>query len=163
MESQTKNTINTKFWTDEEDVILRQFWGEISTKEIGAKLGRPKNSIISRAHRIGLPGYSPVVRRAAQVANQKVAVKAKRNRNSMFFKVKLGPVRSPTPKLLDIQPLNGVGVGFFDLQADSCRWMLADDKSFCGHKVKHGQNFCSDHYSVAYKPVPGRNVRNGYR
>jgi hypothetical protein len=163
VDNQKENTTNNKKWTPEEDAILRQFWGSISTKEIGAKMGRVKNSIISRAHRIGLPNYSPIMRREAQVRNQQKAVRVLKNRNTAFFKVKLGPVKQPTMRLLDIKPINGTGILFFDLKVNSCRWTMPDEKHFCGHPVQKGQSFCPDHYSVAYKPVPKRNLRYGYR
>jgi hypothetical protein len=44
-------------WTGSETVRLRELWAnpELSCAEMGAQLGRSKNSVIGQAHRLGLP------------------------------------------------------------------------------------------------------------
>lgn len=51
-------------WSDSEDARLRALWDEgLSTAVIGVRLGRQKNSIIGRAHRLKLPRRpSPICR-----------------------------------------------------------------------------------------------------
>lgn len=42
-------------WTDEADQVLREMWAaDIKASDIGAQLGRTRNSVIGRAHRLGL-------------------------------------------------------------------------------------------------------------
>lgn len=41
-------------WTPEEDAELRALWGVINSREIGARLGRLRNGVISRAHKLRL-------------------------------------------------------------------------------------------------------------
>ncbi len=51
-------------WTESEDVRLDSLWREgHSTLEIGRRLGRSKNSIIGRAHRLELPDRPSPIRR----------------------------------------------------------------------------------------------------
>ncbi len=52
-------------WTDIEVSKLRTLWAEgITTAEIGRRLFRLKNSVISKAHRLGLDGRtSPIISR----------------------------------------------------------------------------------------------------
>lgn len=65
-------------WTDREDARLRQLWSErVSTADIGRILGRTKNSVVGRAHRMGLPPrVSPIRGDGATVARVPVAPRA---------------------------------------------------------------------------------------
>jgi hypothetical protein len=42
-------------WTEPEDAILRDFWGKLTCREIGARIGRTATAVGNRAHRLGLP------------------------------------------------------------------------------------------------------------
>jgi GcrA cell cycle regulator len=42
-------------WTEKRDNYLIIFWGMISAREIGERLGVTKNAVIGRAHRLKLP------------------------------------------------------------------------------------------------------------
>jgi GcrA cell cycle regulator len=53
---------NTRDWSDCEMALLEQLWSTVgpsghpmTTLEIGQRLGRPKNSIVGKAHRMRLP------------------------------------------------------------------------------------------------------------
>lgn len=65
-------------WTAEADAELRRLWGEgQSAGRIAAVMAVSKNSIIGRAHRLGLPGrYSPIRRPAATTIPRRVAAPA---------------------------------------------------------------------------------------
>lgn len=43
-----------KYWTDDDNRILKRLWGTFPASAIGEHLGRKRNSIIGRAHRLGL-------------------------------------------------------------------------------------------------------------
>ena len=52
-----------KPWCADHDKILTELWPTTSASVIGTRLGRPKSSVISRAHRINLPRKaSPIIR-----------------------------------------------------------------------------------------------------
>ena len=47
-------------WTPERTATLMALWGEdLSTAEIGRRLGITKNAVIGKAHRLGLPYRRP--------------------------------------------------------------------------------------------------------
>ena len=47
-----------KLWADDEDEVLRQEWAKgTRTDDIGRLLGRSRNSVIGRAHRLGLEDH----------------------------------------------------------------------------------------------------------
>jgi GcrA cell cycle regulator len=67
-------------FTEAEDAKLRQDWAEgHSTAEIGRRMHRSKNSIVGRAHRLGLPERPSPVRQKAEdrtvYEQRRVAVK----------------------------------------------------------------------------------------
>lgn len=43
-----------KFWTHAEEKTLSRFWGVLSARQLGGRLGRSVDAIISRANRMGL-------------------------------------------------------------------------------------------------------------
>lgn len=56
-------------WPPEAETWLRELWGQanpvLSASEIGRRMHRSKNSVVAKAHRMGLPGReSPIVRAA---------------------------------------------------------------------------------------------------
>ena len=59
-------------WTPEEDELLRSMWADktLSAEEIGRRMGRGKNSVIGRAHRLRLPLRQVVAARASAVARR---------------------------------------------------------------------------------------------
>ena len=155
--------INSKDWTEPEMALLREKWGTIRAKAIGDMLGRTKNSVISRAHRLGLPCYGRKLQTLEHSVRKRVATQAKLKKNNSFFEVKnpkikdVAPIEGPgVPDMgrkKEIEPINGVGVKFINLERHHCRWVTDDDVHFCGHNVKEGQSYCQDHYSVVYRPV----------
>jgi GcrA cell cycle regulator len=102
-------------WTPAEDAALRQGWADgVPTKELGRRLDRTKNSVISRSHRMKLPPRpSPISGpakpidmselQALQEAGYSVAVLAKRfNAGKNRIRELLG-VRV-TPKMVRVEP-----------------------------------------------------------
>lgn len=52
-------------WDDKADAKLRALWAEgLSTAKIGERMGITKNSVIGRAHRLGLPGRASPIQAA---------------------------------------------------------------------------------------------------
>lgn len=55
-------------WPTEDDAQLTVLWAKgVSAAEIGRIMGRTKNSIVGRAHRLKLPGRKSPIRRVANV------------------------------------------------------------------------------------------------
>lgn len=56
-------------WTAEDDARLREMWADesLSSAEIGRRMGRGKNSVVGRAHRLRLPSRaSPITARLTE-------------------------------------------------------------------------------------------------
>lgn len=45
----------TKYWTKQQDDILRKMWGTCFVEKISKELGRTRNAVIGRAYRLALP------------------------------------------------------------------------------------------------------------
>lgn len=90
------------FWSlhDEE---LRQLWAEgVSTRNIGIKIGKTKNAVVGRAHRLELPGRpSPIVKVAPGKFEQRYVVQKK----SAVEEVALGGAVDEPPALLASNPI----------------------------------------------------------
>lgn len=126
-------------WTEEEDKLLRKLvlegfsYGEIHRHFMP---NRSRNSIISRAHRIGLVYAKPQIKRPP-AAKPPPEVKEKRvhyNKRDRAFK-------GGDNKLLT--------------EPDQCKWIDGDPKKnwqMCGKKTKHGSAYCAEHRKVCYEP-----------
>jgi GcrA cell cycle regulator len=56
-------------WSDDEQAKLLELWAlDLSTAEIGRQMGRGKNSIVGKAHRLGLARPSPIIRDGQRAA-----------------------------------------------------------------------------------------------
>jgi GcrA cell cycle regulator len=56
-------------WPSDRIIRLRALWDEgLSTAEIGRRLGVSKNSVVSKSHRLGLPGRPSPIRRREEGA-----------------------------------------------------------------------------------------------
>jgi GcrA cell cycle regulator len=54
---------NENPWSDAEKAKLRDLWAlDMSTAEIGRQMGRGKNSVVGKAHRLNLARPSPIIR-----------------------------------------------------------------------------------------------------
>jgi len=140
-------------WHPDEDAIVRAQWGKISARDIGVMLQRSRNSVISRAHRIGLG--EPIYVRRPKAAAPPVA----RKRNTyggMFTKIanakrKRKPalripapwtpearIGQPTqPRLrCEPEPIPVTACSIYDLTDETCRWPVGPDTGrgqlFCG-------------------------------
>ncbi len=149
-------------WTSEEDAALRLHIADrLSASQIATTLGngRSRNSIIGRAHRLGLSVNSV----------RKVKGKRKRKRNRRFNRGGSTPEQRATAwdeylKASDLPPDQSERpVRLLNLKPWSCRWPLGDPQSddfrFCGDR-KHGRHsYCARHCNVAFLPLPPRPVR----
>lgn len=161
--------IEKKLWSEAEIDYLRNNWGKVRAKVIGDFLGRSKNSVISRAHRINLPSYGKKLQVLEYALNKRRETQRKLKKNNSFFEAKIQkakeaasikPENDPYMAVkVAIEPINGTGIKFMDLKRSHCRWVTEDDVHFCGHPVKEGQSYCPGHYSVVYRPVVRKKKR----
>ncbi len=132
-------------WTPEDDELLLAMHPTHSMREIGEAMTPPrtKNSIISRANRLGLakPTQSSITRVNKQAAK------------------KLASPRSL--KQTPAGPVVVVGLGMEKLNQATCKWPLWNNKGhgerlFCGARSAPGKSYCAAHHWVAHDHKPGK-------
>lgn len=120
-------------WSPQEIDLLAQLWPTHSGTQLGSLMGKTRNAIIGKAHRIGLPpkkkGVWPRTMMTTRSAHEtaKAAVKPK--------KPKIATVKAPTPIAPPLPPVDG-GVHIMDLQPHHCRAIVAHGSDglarYCG-------------------------------
>lgn len=61
----SKHASRGRAWSRQEDARLLAMWGKHTCREIALELGRNRNAVIGRAHRIGADTLPSPIRRAA--------------------------------------------------------------------------------------------------
>lgn len=84
-------------WSDSDDARLRQLWKDLtlSGSDIGRLMGRSKNSVHGRAHRLALTGrVSPIIRIPGAVPHreQRAALRKARMMAAAPIASSLGPI-----------------------------------------------------------------------
>lgn len=102
----------------------------MSTSEIGRQLGVGKNSALSKAHRIGLPGREPII--DADKARKTRAEKREFGAAVTGAQAERAPALVAGPR--------------------GCRFPLWNDKEsptheYCGGKVRDGRVYCDSHHA----------------
>jgi len=124
-------------WTPAEDSDLARMWLDgRKVRDIAKTMGRSKNSCISRAHRIGLPGRpSPIMRRPGGAAGVKVS------RQRTVRMVAAAPAVVPEPVTVFLPP-----------RASTCQWIEGDpaDQRFCDAPTIARSVYCGIHHARCY-------------
>ena len=150
------------FFTEPEDIQIRALWAEgTSTAEIGRKLHRTKNSIISRAHRLDLSRPDPIVRDGSRTPRKRqVTVRQRqghlvtRNADDAGRGAIVGPTLSPSqlaslgrrPALamqtetMPQEPLPALSTCQWPLWENKARVPKNPDARFCGKPVAWRRN-----------------------
>lgn len=132
-------------WTKDQDAILREKWGKTDARDIGYEVGRSKNAVIGRAHRIGL---DPIKR---------VSKKPREQRHPRMRRLRMRTLpafASVVPESL-FAPVS-MAVGILDLASNQCAYIEGDDHLCCGHPAETGTRWCAFHYRVVYRPIDQR-------
>lgn len=129
-------------WSEDEDTILREKWGNTNAAEIGGEIGRTKNAVIGRAHRIGL---EPIKR----VSKRPRSPKPRREKRMRFRP----EYKRIVPQSLFAPP--SLAVSILDLGPLQCSYIEGDDRLCCGQPTVTGARWCAFHYRVVYRPIDG--------
>ena len=113
----------SKSWTKEEDIILADLYAQNkSASEIGAILGRTRNSVIGRGHRL----------------------LGKREHTLVKVKVKPKPtINAPRGAVAAIQSL---------MYSQCKFPLGGDNIYFCKNQRVDGRPYCAEHVQIAYRP-----------
>jgi GcrA cell cycle regulator len=158
-------------WDNElvEELKKLYFKKELTTIEIGKKLGFTKNAIIGKIHRLGLcvedgeklsnMGKNSTIKlpKVAKVSKSvKDAKESDTNKNTMSeiygIIVRKQPIKKPMGKYL-----------LEDLEHNMCTWPFGGDESkpditFCGDIKAKNSSYCQSHLDNAYL-APKKQVR----
>jgi len=143
-------------WSKQEIVFLIDNWGAMSATKIGAELGRGRNAIIGKAHRLGLPDATPQKksRKSEPVRKSKKRARAPK---------KVPVATAPPPRsescvsltLNDDYPKNptDAATAVNALAPHHCKWPIGDPKSsefgFCGERRADDGPYCARHEKKA--------------
>ena len=138
-------------WDDNNVSKLRELWDQgLPTAQIGKLLGFTKNTVVGKAHRIGLERRPSPIRRTAVKPDRKKArspIIPKLNFEVKKDEVKENPVHQQT-----FQPL--VKNLFTKSVKRGCEWPEGhpdeSDFKFCGKERFEDKPYCIDHCAVAY-------------
>jgi GcrA cell cycle regulator len=153
-------------WTDESEARLRELWSEgCSTAEIGRRMGLTKNSVVGKAHRLGLESKpSPIIRDGRPVKPKPVprvhgatltlppsiiAAQAAEKAAERALVAKLSEIVAAAAEPEPETPR----VNFKPLAPRQCCWPLWDGKPthrYCEAVARPGRAYCSAHHEIAY-------------
>jgi hypothetical protein len=168
----TVSSINRP-WTEEEDAALRRMVAEgMSASMIGGEIGRARNAVVGRVHRLKARGEAirlgppsvKKVRPPRPPREPRPATKAKpaRPKTLRHDPTPAQIADGPLPPVIDMtcsdawsdrSPGGGEGVRFTDLKSHHCRWplgpMLSRPERFCGERVEGATFlFCAHHRRI---------------
>lgn len=145
-----RQTWQSRPWTEGEDQVLKSM-REIGASfgVIGAKLGRSRNSCISRADRIRLP-------KSGRPEAAKSEARTPRPRQA---KPRVVAVDIKTGEQLNDLPLDQSEnpVQFFDLEWHHCRWPIDGEgvnTLFCGDHIHAEHSYCLRHFKISTARTP---------
>ena len=126
-------------WTEDEIKTLERLWDEgVTTTEIGNALGKTKNAVVGKAHRLKLsPRPSPIKRVRSDNKDSATGAKQKTSRQAKEASAK---------KLIEAKKRRG----------PVCQWPFGhpdeDDFHFCLKPVAPSKPYCAEHCAIAYVP-----------
>jgi GcrA cell cycle regulator len=143
-------------WTKEENEELRLLWGtSMSTRLIGLKLGKTKNAVIGRAHRMLLKPRSN-----AAWTDQRVK-KTVEEKDREIKVVRLPAVKKGIKVIPKRLPFSGLTpISLMELNARTCRAIVGKDErglaTYCGgltfwdDEIGRFKPFCETHCAIYY-------------
>lgn len=160
--------VTSTAFTAEEDAHLIQRWNEgASASVIGAELGRSKNSVIGRVHRLCLP--QRIASKTLYGAAALAAAKTRTERKPVAPLVSLAPLAclaAPPrqPRQPPAPPQKAPEPPKPKRRPSACQWPLGEPGSkgfrLCGDPAADGYPYCAIHCRVAYHNWPIRQTRH---
>jgi GcrA cell cycle regulator len=150
-------------WPSDRIIRLRALWDEgHSTAEIGRRLGVSKNSVVSKSHRLDLPGRpSPIRRREDGAPAPQRLTTPKREGPTLppmtaapiVLREPLPPLRAESPKPKPVALFGRVATCVFPMGEPKTR-----DFHYCDAPTLPGGVYCEDHakrcYVKTHRPDP---------
>lgn len=166
-------------WTDDEDKRLIELCAlGLVHREIGERIGRPRNSCISRARRLGVSNGRQTGSQQKRKPKAKTAPKSaskKPKGNGTYFgvaggltKAELAARKVADKALPDVEASEEAKevespepVTLLEREDHQCCWPIGDprfdDFRYCGNETKDGHaDYCEGHAGVSRQGVPRR-------
>jgi GcrA cell cycle regulator len=151
-------------WTEDEDAVLIDLHkkGYSASKIAERFVGKSRNAVIGRIHRLGLVkrGDAGARSSAHMEARIRAGKAAPRGRPPTIAKAPAAP--KPKAKLPEAEPYIEAKTDetpkrtFATLERGECRWPIGDPKTegfgFCGCKALPLQVYCETHHKRAFQP-----------
>ena len=151
-------------WSNEELEKLRRLWDVgLSANQIGARLGRSKNAVIGRAHRLKLPARRNPIEEAKANKSWKLTPQRVYRPRKKSKTVKVA-MREPQPVRRGRRPVPRHQVVDVEVRIDrSCQYFIGeptdddprsaiDDTRKCGAPTMVGSSYCPKHHEICYIP-----------
>lgn len=146
-------------WPDDDIETLKALWaGGLSCAAIGQPMGRSKNAVVGKAHRLGLPGRPSPIRASAGGAAPKPKAKPVGKAPTLPPAVAprvVVPVVASREAVVQrhVMPVatsrDAVGVPAAGLSRRSCQWIHGEPAGaatrFCGAPAMAGCSWCAEH------------------
>lgn len=155
-------------WSGEEMALLKELWADdsLSASVIAQRIGRDRNGVIGKAHRIGLPSRgSPIKRSSDGLSQSPKAIQARQRRKAVRINRKrvLPAKPKPAPRVsIANEERTRVARTAYPApegwRGRTCQWPLWDDQErptheYCGGKAVPGRPYCAGHEAIAYRRV----------
>jgi GcrA cell cycle regulator len=141
-----------RLWTQGQLDLLRRDWGRRSPTEIANDVGKTRNAVIGKAHRLFLGPYKP---RPPEPKVKPAAATAPKVRLAAPAKPSAPPPATPEVPQTEEgawQPIadEPAPVAFEDLKKYHCRWPIGSQPhTYCGRPQEDGSAYCSVHARLA--------------
>jgi GcrA cell cycle regulator len=147
-------------WTEERIEMLKKLlFDGLSLKQIGRELGITRNSVVGKAHRLGLSkGGVPASIAATPVPRGPRRIK-RRPQNITPVLAHINRADPGLPPTLSTPTPEDIPMGerktLMKLLNNDCRWPIGDprdpDFGFCGAPKCAGSSYCAGHARIAYR------------
>lgn len=162
-----------KRWSDEETEKLRKLWdGGLSCTQIGLLIGREKNAVIGKAHRLDLPmrGINEGFLRKPKIMTPGTHAPKGRNGKAGGLAMAARKARKGPTLVFDAAqaelplPPSCKPVTFAEIGPRQCRYVIGEpngpDTKMCGAKVE-AHSLCGWHRRLCWHQKPKKTKVNG--
>lgn len=153
-------------WPEQDEIDLRKYWevDKLTATQIVTVMGNKytRSAVLGKVNRLKLSARG-------STGNKVPRKKRQTNFNFTLGRAKRSKVMIPKPvikPLLEITPLNGVGITILELTACHCHAVVKEHERmsgnlalYCGHPVVEGEAYCVDHYVAFHQPPRPRQAR----
>jgi len=142
-------------WPETDLQYLKDNWIKLPTIAIANHVGRTKNAVIGRAHRLGLPNLKQIQDRPAIPKPARPGVPVQRRNPFQAHKYREPLENAPTGNFRATEPASAPAT-LLQLNKNTCRYPLGEELKpavlFCGSRPLPGFPYCAKCCRLAYQP-----------